>query len=70
MGENVGGFADTLTDREAVKRIVAWITTTYDNPETNRDYCVALRVFGKGLAEGDSNVDPDTLKDDVPESIA
>lgn len=70
MGEEVGGLADTLTDRDAAERIVAWINTTYDNPETNRDYRVALRVFGKRLVEGDPNVDPDTLKDDVPESIA
>jgi integrase len=70
MGEEVGGLADRLTDSDAAERIVALMNTTYDNPETNRDYRDALRVFGKRLAEGDSGIDPDTLKDGVPKSLA
>lgn len=70
MAENVGGLADALTDRAATERIVAWVNTRYDNPETNRDYRVALRVFGKRIAEGDPSIDPDSLNDDIPKSLA
>ena len=53
MSENVGGLADSLEDREAAEEIVRWINTTYDNEETNRDYRVALRVFGLRVTDGD-----------------
>lgn len=67
---DAGGLADTLTDREATENIVAWIHRTHDDHETNRDFRVALRVFGRRLAEADDSVDPTTLQDGIPRSIA
>lgn len=63
MSENVGGLADALEHKEAAKDIVAWIGRNYDNPETNRDYRVAFRVFGK-LVAGDEE------REQPPDSIA
>ncbi|EMA47926.1 tyrosine-type recombinase/integrase [Halococcus saccharolyticus] len=57
MAEEVGGLADTLDDRETTKRIVRWINRTYDNEETNRDYRIAIRVFGKRVTESDEPPD-------------
>jgi integrase len=62
IAENVGGLADALDSREATEEIVRWIHSTYDNEETNRDYRVALRVFGRRVSDGDD--------EDPPESIA
>lgn len=53
IAENVGGLNDSLSDRDATEDIVRWIHSTYDNEETNRDYRVALRVFGKRIAPED-----------------
>lgn len=64
MAEEVGGLADALHSRDAAEPIVRWINRTYDNEETNRDYRVALRVFGRRI--GDESDDPD----DPPESLA
>lgn len=61
MAEKVGGLADSLTDREATEEIVRWIHTTYENPETNRDYRVALRVFGKRVAPNDDGDPPGSI---------
>lgn len=63
MAEEVGGLADALDDRDAAEAILRWINKNYDNEETNRDYRVALRVFGRHMGEGVN--DPD----DPPESI-
>jgi hypothetical protein len=41
--------------------IVRWINRTYDNEETNRDYRVALSVFGRRTSDENG--------DDPPESI-
>ncbi|MDY6777742.1 MAG: site-specific integrase, partial [Candidatus Nanohaloarchaea archaeon] len=60
--EKVGGLADALEDREAAEDIVRWIHREYDREdraETNRDYRVALRVFGKRVTDGDDP--PDSL---------
>lgn len=57
IAENVGGLNTTLSDRDAAEDIVRWIHSIYDNEETNRDYRVALRVFGKRVAP-DENGDP------------
>ena len=64
MAEQIGGLSDALEDRDAAEDIVRWINTergTEDYAEeTNHDYRVAIRIFGKR-----------TLKrDDVPESLA
>ena len=54
MAEGPGGLADARTDQTAAEAIVRWINRTYDNEETNRDYRIALRVFGKRTTDGDS----------------
>lgn len=52
MAELVDGvdLVDTLTDRDATETVVRWIHGEYDldeSPETNQNYRVALRVFGR-----------------------
>lgn len=59
IAEEVGGLADALTEKRAAEDIVRWIHETYDNAESNRDYRVAIRMFGKHVTEGDDV--PDTL---------
>ncbi|WP_248895372.1 tyrosine-type recombinase/integrase [Haloplanus halobius] len=61
MAEHVGGLAEALEDRDATEDIVRWINRTYDNEETNRDYRVALSVFGRRTTDENG--------DDPPESI-
>ena len=53
MAENVGGLATTLTERDPAEEITRWINAEYDNEETNRDYRVALRVFGRRMTPGE-----------------
>lgn len=64
MAEQVGGLSEALEDRDAAEDIVRWINTERSTEdyaeETNHDYRVAIRIFGKR-----------TLKlDEVPESLA
>jgi integrase len=64
MAEQVGGLAEALEDRDAAEDIVRWINTERSTEdyaeETNHDYRVAIRIFGKR-----------TLKrDEVPEALA
>ena len=59
ISENAGPLEPVLEDTDAVKDVVRWIHSEYDNHETNRDYRVALRVFGKRVTEGE----------DLPESL-
>ncbi|WP_254271657.1 tyrosine-type recombinase/integrase [Haloarcula marina] len=63
IAEEVGGLSDALEDKSAAEEIVRWINQEYDNPETNRDYRVALRMFGTRVLKRD----PET--DGPPESI-
>jgi integrase len=61
-------LADTLTDTEAAETVVHWIHEEYDmdeTPETNQNYRVALRVFGrratgKGVG-GDPSMPPASI---------
>ena len=62
IAEHVGGLADALKDRDAAEEIVRWINRTYDNEETNRDYRIALRVFGRRTADGNGDDPPDSIK--------
>ena len=57
MAEYAGCLTDALEDRDASEEIVRWINETYENQETNRDYRVALRVFGKRVVD-DNDGDP------------
>ncbi|PSQ27536.1 integrase [Halobacteriales archaeon SW_10_68_16] len=59
IAENVGGLNDALIDRKAVKDIVAWIHRTYENEETNQDYRVALKVFGRKVTDDGVANDPE-----------
>lgn len=60
MAEEVGGLTDALEEREPAEELKIWIDETYDNPETNRDYRVALRMVGKRL--GDTDEIPESLR--------
>ena len=62
MAEHVGGLADTLEDREATEAIVRWINRTYDNEETNRDYRVALSVFGRRTTDENGDEPPESIE--------
>ncbi|MDZ7701786.1 MAG: tyrosine-type recombinase/integrase [Halobacteriales archaeon] len=53
IAEQFGDVAEVLTDREAAESAVAWVNRTYSNESTNRDYRVALRMFGKHVTDGD-----------------
>ena len=64
LAEKVGGLAEALEGRDAAEDILLWINTERAPPEyseeTNQDYRVAIRIFGKR-----------TLKmDEVPEALA
>ena len=66
MAEKVGGIQAALTDRETAEEIVRWINRTYENEETNQDYRVALKVFGRRVTDDGVQNDPD----EPPESLA
>lgn len=59
-------IVDALTDRGVSEDIVTWINDAYDNPETNRDYRVALRVFGRRMAAVEGVED---LTNGIPDAI-
>ena len=59
LAERVGGIDAALTDREAAEEIVRWINRNYDNEETNQDYRVALKVFGRRVTDDGVRNDPD-----------
>lgn len=62
MAEHVGGLADALDNRDAAENIVRWINRTYDNVETNRDYRIALRVFGRRTANDNGDEPPESIE--------
>lgn len=57
MAEHVGGLAAAVEDREAAEEIVRWIHRTYPTEETNKDYRIALRMFGKRVDTGSLETD-------------
>ncbi|MFB6201897.1 MAG: tyrosine-type recombinase/integrase [Halorhabdus sp.] len=61
ISENVGGLDAALTERDAAEDIVRWINDSYDNEETNQDYRVALKVFGRRVADENGDEPPDSL---------
>jgi integrase len=61
MAEEVGGIGDALEERAAAEDIVRWINRTYDNEETNRDYRVALKVFGRRVSDENGSDPPESL---------
>lgn len=52
-------LAATLDSRDAAEEMVRWINRRYENEETNKDYRLALRAFGKHVTDGD----------DIPDSL-
>lgn len=53
-------LVDALENRDAAEDIIRWVHAEYDldeTPETNQSYRLALRIFGKRLAE-DNEVPP------------
>ena len=63
IAEEVGDdvLTRSLTDREAVKQIVSWIHSTYDNKETNRDYRVAIKKFGRIMTDENGEEPPESM---------
>ena len=61
LAREVGGLADVPDDRDAAERLVGHINAEKTgSPETNKDYRVALRQFGKHVTDGDDL--PDTVE--------
>ncbi|AXG11667.1 tyrosine-type recombinase/integrase [Haloplanus rubicundus] len=71
MAEGEGNtLADALTDKEAAEGIVRWIHDEHDpeeTPETNKDFRIALRMFGKRVVEHGAEAPTDD--DGFPESM-
>ncbi|WP_254530438.1 tyrosine-type recombinase/integrase [Natrinema gelatinilyticum] len=57
LAEEVGGLADALEDRKAAEQIIRYINREYDNEESNRDYRIALRMFGERVSDGEGKPD-------------
>lgn len=60
-GAEDGRLTAALDDREAAESLVDWIFETVENEEENRNFRVALRVFGRKMGSGDG--------DELPPSI-
>jgi len=59
---------DAIEDRDVAEDLVRWIHDRYDAEDTDRDYRVALRMFGKRVVE--AGIDVSTDDDGVPEALA
>ncbi|WP_267643487.1 tyrosine-type recombinase/integrase [Haloarchaeobius amylolyticus] len=62
MAEHAGSLVNALEDEEAAKDIVRWIHRNYDNEETNRDYRVALKQFGRRVTDENGNRPPKSME--------
>lgn len=51
-------LAAALDDREAAETVVDWIFETWDNEDVNRNFRIALRVFGKYVGDGEDEYPP------------
>jgi len=60
-------LSDTLEDEDARDDLLAWINRRYDAPDTNRDYRVALRMFGRHVTDGD---DVPEILEEIPTSTS
>lgn len=67
IAENIGGLHRSLEEKPAAEDIIRWINRNYKNEETNRDYRVALRVFGRRVTDGDK---PPSSIDWVPSNTS
>jgi integrase len=57
LAERTDGLTPALEDRTAAENIVRHIHDTHDNPDTNRDYRIAFRVFGELVTKGGDKPD-------------
>ncbi|ADD03645.1 integrase family protein [Natrialba magadii ATCC 43099] len=57
LAEAVGGLADALDNRDSAEQVVRYINRTYENEESNRDYRIALRMFGEHTTDGEGKPD-------------
>lgn len=62
LAERVGGVSDALEDRDPAETLVEYIHREFENEETNKDYRIALRVFGKHVAPTDDGETPPSLE--------
>lgn len=60
-GAEDGRLAAALDDREAAESLVDWIFETIENEEENRNFRVALRVFGRKLGSGEDEELPPSI---------
>lgn len=60
MAEQCGSLTETLHDVDSAKDLVHWIHDSYPNEETNRDYRVALNMFGRLVCEDNGDEPPET----------
>ena len=60
MAEEFGGLGAALEEKVAAEDLVRWINRNYENEETNRDYRVALRVFGRRATDVEGKDPPDS----------
>ncbi len=71
LSERTGPIAPALENEDRAKELVNWIHRKYDNEETNRDYRVALRRFGKIMADAGHVSDSVELNDQgIPRPLA
>jgi len=57
IAEHTDELVDAMHDRDAAEAIVRWIHQTYDNPESNKDYRVTLRMLGDLGTDNDGKPD-------------
>ena len=62
------GLTAALEGRIAAEEIVGWINRTYDDEEINRDDRIAVRVFGRRVAETDEHIE--TNDNGTPKSLS
>jgi len=62
MAEQEGRLAESLENKRAAKHLVRWINQNYDNYETNRDYRLSIRVFGRILEPTEDGNAPESIE--------
>lgn len=67
LAEGVEEFGGILDERGIAEDVVRYINRTYENEEYNRDHRIALRVFGRRVAETDDTIKTDG--DGIPETL-
>lgn len=55
-------LADALEDRDAAEELVDWINRHYENEESNKNFRIALRVFGGRMTDGPLDEKPESIE--------